>query len=898
MKSFAMHSHATLKLMTASVLLALGTAASAQEPAPVPGPAPALPPVVVVTPAPVKPDANAPKPFNEVVSGSKEIKGFFTLHQKDDKVWIEIRPEQLDTPFFFSVNIPSSVGERRLYGSQMGDSHIVVFKKIGNQIQLIAKNTEFTAAPGTPQARAVEQAFSDSLLSSAPVASGPEATSKAILVDANALLFADIPAYSTRIEQAYRLPFALDVRNTSFTKVRADATLTGFSVNAHFATPRIPAPPLTAPAIPQPSPPTTTPDPRSFFVGFYYSFAPLPKAAMHPRRADDRVGHFVTTHYDFTEDLTPKTATHWVNRWRLEKREPDAALSEPVEPIVYWLDKNIPEKYRKSVMAGVLEWNLAFEKIGFKNAVVVKQQTESDEFDTSDARHASIRWFLGADVGFAIGPSQVDPRSGEIVDADIGMSDVFGRGARRFIAEDGRTASPAQSYAYAESAHAGADAHKLCDYAYEAQQEMGFAFGLLEARGDFAAGGPKAEALAQAYVKDVIMHEVGHTLGLRHNFRSSSVYTLQQIQDPAFTRKNGLTGSVMDYTPFNLAVNGEVQGEYVMSTLGPYDYWAIEYAYRPLGAAVESTESAERAALMKIAARSTEPMLAYGTDEDASGFMSDPAVNLFDLGGDPLQYFKKRLLLSRELWDRLQVKQVAEGESYESLRSGFDYGFSQFLRAVPVVTKYVGGVTFLRDHAGTGRNTFAPVPLPRQREALTMLTNSLFQADSFKFSPELVSRLGSDQFERRYRPDVSVSARVLEVQSMALDHLMADVVAIRLLDSREKVADGKLVLSVGELYQGLQTAIWSELKNGKEISAMRRNLQREHLKRVANTLLRPAASTPADARALQRENALELQRAIHSAMGRPMSLEAKAHLSESYNTLSEALKAPLARAGV
>src|ERR1035437_4109746 len=178
------------------------------------------------------------------------MKGFFTLHQKDEKVWVEIRPEQLGMPFFFSVNIPNSVGERGLYAGQMGKSHIAVFKRIGNQIQLIAKNTEFIATPGTPQALAVSQAFSDSLLSSAAVVSAPHPETRAFLVDANALLFSDIPGYATRIDAAYRMSFSMDVRNTSFIKVRTDESLSGFHVNAHFSVPKIFAPPLTASALP------------------------------------------------------------------------------------------------------------------------------------------------------------------------------------------------------------------------------------------------------------------------------------------------------------------------------------------------------------------------------------------------------------------------------------------------------------------------------------------------------------------------------------------------------------------------------------------------------------------------------------------------------------------------
>lgn len=253
--------------------------------------------------------------------------------------------------------------------------------------------------------------------------------------------------------------------------------------------------------------------------------------------------------------------------------------------------------------------------------------------------------------------------------------------------------------------------------------------------------------------------------------------------------------------------------------------------------------------------------------------------------------------MSRELWDRLQSRELKPGESYESLRRSFDNGFSQFSRTVPVVVKYVGGVTSLRDHAGTGRATFTPVPLARQRAAIEMVTGSLFKADSFQFTPAMVSRLGGDRFEQRGRLDISVASRVLALQALALDQLLSDVVAARLLDSQEKLDDPKKALSMAELYGSVQSAVWSELKTGKEISGMRRNLQREHLKRLSATLLRTAQPLLADARSLQRENALALQRELQAALARPLSRETKAHLAESYETISQALKAAMLRAG-
>ncbi len=879
---------ASMKILTLCVLLALSATVAAQTPA-----APTGAPVTAGPPAAAP---GTPRPFKDVIKDAKEIPGFFTLYQKDEKVWIAIKPEQFDKPFFFTYNIPQSVGERGLYASQMGGAEMAMFRKIGGQVQLIAKNTDFYATPGTPQAQFVAEGFSDSLLSSVAVASVPSADNKAVLIEANGLLFADIPGYLTRLEFAYRMPFALDTRNTSFARVNNSDALTGMQVQAHFSVPKLSAPPLVPSPVPMPSPPSTTPDPRSLFVSFYYSFAKLPDEPMASRMADERVGHFVTSRVDYTDDLAVKPKSRLVNRWRLEKKDPAAAISEPKEPITYWVDKNVPEKYRKAVADGIVEWNKAFEKIGFRNAVVAKQQTNKDSFDTMDARHASVRWFTGADVGFAIGPSHKDPRTGEILDADIGMSDVFARGARRLVVEDiGKPlVFDAQLAGAMSPTLKQQDLFMSCNYAAEKAQDMQFATDILEARG-MDMDGPEAERLAQDYVKDVVMHEIGHTLGLRHNFRSSTIYSLKQIQDPAFTKVNGLAGSVMDYNPFNLAAKGEKQGEYVMSTLGPYDYLAIEYAYKPLDPKTEADD------LAKLATQATtNPLLAYATDEDAGGATPgiDPEVNRFDMGGDPLEYYKKRMKLTRELWDRIQTLQLKPGESYERLTRSFSSGFRQLAQVAPLAAKYVGGVKHLRDRAGTNHPLYEPTPIAKQREALALVTDGMFKVDSFKLKPEFVSRLSIDQFERRGNPDISIANSVLNLQKGVLDVLLADSVAQRLLDSQEKVVNPASLMKLSDLYDTLQNAIWSELRTGGDISTMRRNLQREHLKRVANALIKPAANTPADARSLQRENAIALSGQMRAAMAKPMSKEAKAHLSESLNTLGEALKAPMQRAGV
>ena len=880
-----------------SLIVAFSASACAQTPPAVPE----TPASAASAPAAAKPpvDTAAPKPFAEVTKDAKMQDGLFPIWRKDEKVWLEIPKAMLNKAFLFTVNIANSVGERGLYASQMGGDWMSEFRLVGKQVQLLALNTMFRALSGEGSKRAVEQAFSPSLLGSGAVASLPHPERKSVLVDAGFLL-SDIPGYSTRLEVAYRLPFAVDKPNSSIEATRTEAALSTLTARIHFSTPRIPAPPLvppTGPVLP-PTPPKATPDPRSLFVDYVYNFAALPETAMTPRLADPRLGHFMESFTDLGGDLKANSRVHYINRWRLEKADPSAALSEPIKPITYWMDKNIPVKYRGAVEAGIVEWNKAFEKIGFKNAVVAKQQPDDANWDNMDAGHASIRWFVGADVGFAIGPSHTDPRSGEIVDADIGMSDVFARGSRRLIVEDIGMGSEQRLAQLTSGWKAGnASNAAQCNYAYEAASEMNFAMDLLEARGDIAPDSPEADAFVQAVIKDTIMHEVGHTLGLKHNFKASTTITQAQLKDKAFTEKNGISNSVMDYNAYNIALKGEPQASFNNTTLGAYDYWAIEYAYKPLEASRETLE------LNRIASRSTEPQLAYADDADAGGFGPydgmDPMANRFDLGDDPLAYFKKRLKLSQELWDRVQVRKPIAGDDPLRQRRSLLAGFAQLQRAAELVGKYVGGVNAVRDLPGTtDRTSFVPVDPAKQREALQFLATGLFSESSFKFRPELLSALTVDYNEWERGGMVNIAGTVSRVQLTALDRVMGVNTANRLLDLPSYVSEvqRRNVISLNEVYSTVQASIWSELKTGKDIDRLRRNLQREHLKRVQTLLTKGSGTLPADALSLVRLHATQLQSDLRSAAGKSgLAVESRAHLAESLSALGEALRATMSR---
>ncbi|MEK8044952.1 zinc-dependent metalloprotease [Ideonella margarita] len=885
-----------LRSLTLAVSLAFAGTCSAAGPtgqAAAPGAAPTPAASAASGPAAsaaAKPaDPSAPKPFADVIKDAKQQDGFVPVWRKDDKVWLEVPAALLNQPLMFTANISQSVGERGLYASQMGPAWMVEFRRVGNNIQLLARNTEFRPGADAASRQTVQQAFSDSLLASAPVASAAHPDRKSVLVDASFLL-ADLMGYSTRLEAAFRLPYNLDKGNSSFEAARTDADITALTTRLHFNTARLPAPPLAPSPVPVPPPPRTVPDARSFFVGVVYSFAKLPEQPMAARLADPRLGHFTEDFVDFSGDLKPNQRVHFVKRWRLEKKDPAAALSEPVKPITYWLDRNIPVRYRAAVTAGITEWNKAFEKIGYKNAVVAQQQADDADFDNMDANHASIRWFVGADVGFAIGPSKADPRSGEIMDADIGMSDVFSRGARRLIVEEGTATGQAGT-----QSHHQHDAH--CDYAAEASREMHFAMDVLEARGELDPESPEAEAFVNAVIKDTIMHEVGHTLGLKHNFKASTTITREQLRDQAFTVANGISGSVMDYNAYNLPLRGEKAGGTPNNTtLGAYDYWAIEYAYKPLAPQDEAAE------LKKIAGRSTEPALAYADDADAEGGPTgsiDPLANRFDLGDDPLAWQQKRLQLSRELWQRVQARGTKLGDDPLRARRVLASGFRQLRNLPEMVAKYVGGMVTVRDLPGTtGRAAYQPVSSARQREALAFLTSGLFASDSFDFRPEFLTSLSPDYLEwERARP-VSVPDLVVGLQTPALDRLLSAGTAQRVLELPNYLpsAQRKGVLTLDEVYATLQKSVWSELDGGREISPLRRALQREHLKRVQALLVRAAPGMPADASSLLRWHATRLAADLKRASGAAgLSVDSRAHIAESLSSLNEALRASMIR---
>ena len=887
-------------------------------------------------------------PYAVLTKDARRIDGMMTMWQKDDKVWIELKPEDLNKPMFFSPKISQGIGEAGFYGgtmlragSEFGSPQIVEFRKIHNIIQMLALNETFRAKEGSPQAHAIDAAYAPSLIGATPVASQADPRTHGVLVEANNLFLTDLLGMAIHLQQTYRQNYGMDPRNSFFDYVRGSPDELVFDVSAHYFTASIAvAQAGSPPGTPAPTVPNFVPDVRSFFLGLHYSLARLPEHPMEPRLADPRVGYFTTTAADFSDDTDRTPRERFISRWRLEKKDPSAALSEPVKPITYWLDRTIPLKYRDAITKGILEWNKAFEKIGFKDAIVVKVQPEDANFDTLDVGTASVRWMVNAAPQFdAIGPTHVDPRTGEILDADVAIESLGSRSQRwqraqvldlgsafdwsaLLQAPASELASPGASEGLATSVGiaplgGGSSLRNARSLArdpqaclagdYEAEQ-VGYALDVIEARGDIDPDSPEADAFVQAYLTEVTMHEVGHTLGLRHNFRGSRLYSDKQLSDPEFTRTHALGASVMDYLPVNLPRQGEPGGAPFQATLGPYDYWAIEYAYKPF--APGATPAQEKAQLLAVASRDNEPGLEYGTDED--NFLGvDPASLQFDLGSDPIAFAQKRFAIARDLFKRQESRKLKPDEDYSVLRRSVTFALRDATRAAGVLLRQLGGVSTLRDFPGSGRDPMEPVPAAQQRAALGTLVDGVLAPDSFRISPSLQRRLAPDFLERGddtagsgfVSTDYPVETVMLDLQRQLLAALMSDGLAQRLEDSEPKLDHPAEALMPAEVYTRLTRALWLDPDNygpdGKgDIPARRRELQRDYVNRLALVLLRTPGGVRVDMRATLRAEAATLLPRIQAAQRRPgLSESSRLHLADCAETLRVALAAPMQRAG-
>ena len=782
---------------------------------------------------------NTQTSFEKVVKDTKRIDGLLPLYKKEDKLIIEVPSKLLGKEFFITISIAQGIGSNSLLGGMSwgdGDDWVWTFRKRADKLQILRKNVRFFAKSGSPEANAVANAYTDSVLFSVPIlATSP---SGGILFDPEKIFFTDLPKITRQLSG---FTFAKDRATWESTK--------GFVDNVEL---RVAATYSSSGR----SELDTVPDSRAATLHVHYSISLLPQNNYRPRLADPRVGYFVTALKNFSEHNGDERFVRYINRWHLEKADPKAEVSPPKKPIVFWIEKAVPFEYRQAIRDGISAWNDAYRKAGFETAIEVRQQPEKTDWDPEDINYNTFRWITSG-RGFAMGPSRVNPRTGQILDADIIFDADFVKHWRNEFENYMPEGIAWLSHSYDSAsktpyAHQQSSSCRCGECNFFAGHAFQNALGAtaLAATTDSLISDEEQKKLIQQGLRLVAMHEVGHTLGLRHNFKGSSVASIEQINSKNNAGRRSATTSVMDYVPVNIVPEGKFQGPYYPTRLGVYDFWAIDYGYRPISG---TTPKAERPTLLKIASRSGEAQLAFATDEDAKTGDPDPLCNRFDLGNDPIAFAEQRSKVVQEIIPKLIERFTVNDAGYDRVR----YAFGVLLRAHGqanfFAARLVGGLYSSRSHRDDpqAKPPFRVVEAAQQRKALAVISDQIFSDSSYQFPAEFYNQLVSTRWlhwgtDNADRQDYPVHEAVLKWQKEILEQLLDARTLTRLADNTMKVAPNEDRFTTSELLRQLMDSIYSEIFEFKTakysdqkpaISSLRRNLQREALGEILRLAL-------------------------------------------------------------
>lgn len=931
------------------------------------------------------------RPFADVTKDAKKIDGMFDLYHDDQHLYAALKGSDLDRDFLAPMSIARGAASAGM-GLNFGDEWVISFKRVGDVVQLIRKNVHYEAPKGTPLEKAVEQNYTDSVLMALPIVAD-DAPGGAVLIDLADIFFTDFADISYG---------GIDRQRSSWRQIKGFDKNLELQVNTTFRS---------APAGRGSYGDSGYIDPRGVTIVMHYSIVAMPDGGYKPRMADQRVGHFLNATKDFGSQDPDTTFVRRINRWRLEKSDPSADVSPPKKQIVWWIEDNVPLEYRPYVEEGILEWNKAFEKCGIRNALSVRWQNDRDEFDPEDVNYCTFRWIttpqtfamsnvrsnpitgemidgdvifdaswirywqqehaylVGAPAGGDKGDDDKDDDSTTLAVGDVispmmaaqrayGMplairSHLHGRPTEAVLrGERVLDVIPAALTPFhrALSRHAsetGTCAACQCASAMQGQFRLAAAALAGSAVGKEGKDGKLPEELIGQTIKAIVMHEVGHSLGLRHNFRASTMLDADELNDTEITRKKGLVGSVMDYVPINIAAKGQKQGDFATTTIGPYDYWAIEYAYKPI-----SGNEAEE--LKKIAARSPEAGNDYATDEDLyAGY--DPRVNVYDLGSDGLAFAKSRIDLANGVLADLEDNLIKDGDSWARLRPAFLTILQQYGDAAYLAMRYVGGREVSRDARGgdKAKDPIVPISSDKQREALKFVAKTILIDEPIPMQPELLRRVTSEHWlhwgaNSSFDPasiGVPFYGYIQSIQNIALSEAFGSAEKLRMIENNEALsAKDDKPLRTAEVFRTFTDAVWGDLKtalrkadkaaaskdadksddesadkedqdgDAKEpqelkLAKVRRNLERLHLKYLLKITLGPQAMSPyaayayfssadsafpAEARSLARLHVKEIQGLIKETLDSDkVALDevSRAHLEELSDQIAKALDA-------
>ncbi|MBL8048332.1 MAG: zinc-dependent metalloprotease [Chthonomonas sp.] len=806
-----------------------------------------------------------PKPDPKIVEYDKAIKdlpkteGPVTLYIRKKDILMEIPESKLGKLFFlqgawntgFSVNQQQGLPLALPTGENF--STVDMFrleKQQEDRVWMIRPNTKFRWQQDDPNLEAIKRTFPEAFYQDFRIEqTHPE--KKLLLINVTGLFSGDLFSLTKSLSQGGMM-VTPDREKTRVDKVTGSPDVLSLRMD-HFYTAQEggQANPLLA-LLGMAGGGTHQEDSRSINFKITYSmYFRDEKSTYRPRLGDPRVGYFTNDHFSFERYYRDDRMVKYINRWNLQKKDPNAALSEPVKPITWVLDTSIPTNYRECFRRGMLDWNRAFEKIGYKNAIVVKDAPAGKDYDHADGRNNVIRWTVTSEGDGAIALFRSDPMTGEIMNAAINVDGTFAVGVDDFyrtvlptspglmmklFRQSISDAVPGQSEAAEKmlqnpgiSPLAGlAEAqltkngwhHDQCGYGRERMARLNYNLSAINARG---MAGISKQKLIEDYIQDTVAHEFGHTLGLRHNFAASTNLTTAQCGDEALVRREGFASSVMDYIDINMVAVLNGRGVLINPGIGAYDMHAIRYGYSDIKA---DTPDGERFALSQIAKDGGKPGLRFMTDEDADRF--DPTVQRWDSGKDPLAYNETTMRVARNTMNWAIKNLPKPGESYAKRNKLISTALTQIVGQASRASRFIGGLRASRTYAGDVGQlaNLTPIPAAEQRQGLRLATSVLNA--SFGDLPDSVLNSFAEDFNADAGAGTATFRSLFAMmQQQVLGSLMNAGRISRIIENEFKTKTG--AYTVDEHYAAINNAVMSEFAGTAAIRPLRRDLQRNYV---------------------------------------------------------------------
>ena len=821
-----------------------------------------------------KKDKTALKKISEVTKKCKKIDGLFPIYQDTTtgSIKMVVSKEQLGNEFIYFSQIANGVLEAGSFRGAYRGSKVFKIEKYFNKIEFITQNTSSYFDPNNAISKSANANMSEGVMASLKIEAADKENGL-FLINADNLFLKETlsqvkpPRFPKQSPMAFTLG-NLDKEKTKLNAIRNYPENTDLAIEYVYSKGSV----LNGGS-------RAVSDGRNVSVKIYHSLIKMPENDYEALMDDPRVGYFATQ----VTDMTTTSSVPYrdlVHRWNLKKKDPNAAISEPVKPITWWMENSTPVEWRETIKNAVLQWNVAFEKAGFKNAVEVKMQPDDADWDAGDIRYNVLRWTSSPRAPFGgYGPSFVNPRTGEILGADIMLEFVH---FTNRVMYDKIFSLAALEKEFKAPLFEKETNNFNCSHGHVMHENTMFGSAILAAEGasDIDLKKMKEEAMIA-----LIMHEVGHTLGLNHNMKASQLFSPEQLADAGFIKGKCLTGSVMDYAAINLTKDRSKQGQYVDVAVGPYDVWAIQFGYTPFKSKKEKND---------LLARSTEPELIFGNDADdmrAPGKAIDPRVMIGDLSNDQITYSNNIFELIDGMMKEVKTKFSKEGESYQELRRVYYVLSGQRATAAGVVSRFIGGVYVDRAMVGQKGETkpYTPVALADQKRAMQTLEKYVFAPDAFNAPNELynylaLQRRGYNFF--RGPEDPKIHNQVLTYQKNVLAHLLHHNTTQRLVDSELYGNE----YSLSTMMTDLNNAIF-KADIASNVNSFRQNLQVAYTKKLISMITGSRSKNyVSSAQSMAIYNLQKIQKLAGNATGNTSTKAHKAHLKTLINNALKEIK--------